>query len=58
MKKQGLYDPRNEHDNCGVGFVADIHGIATHKIIQDGLAVLKICDDLYKSDGENIIIQD
>ena len=23
-EKQGLYDPRNEHDSCGVGFVADI----------------------------------
>ena len=28
--KQGLYDPRNEHDACGVGFVANIKGHKTH----------------------------
>jgi glutamate synthase domain-containing protein 2/glutamate synthase domain-containing protein 1/glutamate synthase domain-containing protein 3 len=38
--KQGLYDPRFEHDACGVGFVADIKGRKSHDIIRDGLTVL------------------
>ena len=39
-KKQGLYDPRFEHDACGVGFVADIQGRKSHRIIQQGLQAL------------------
>jgi glutamate synthase (NADPH/NADH) len=34
--KQGLYDPENEKDACGVGFAAHIKGKASHKIISDG----------------------
>ncbi len=34
-KKTGLYDPSNEKDSCGVGFVANIKGLASHSIIQD-----------------------
>jgi glutamate synthase (NADPH/NADH) large chain len=30
---QGLYDPQNEHDACGVGFVAHIKGQKSHEII-------------------------
>jgi len=37
---QGLYDPRNEHDSCGVGFVVDIHGRKSHAIVRQGLAKL------------------
>ena len=37
---QGLYDPRHEHDACGVGFVADIHGRKSHAIVQQALRVL------------------
>ena len=29
-QKQGLYDPRNEHDACGVGFIVNIKGRKTH----------------------------
>ncbi|MEY2995562.1 MAG: glutamate synthase large subunit, partial [Actinomycetota bacterium] len=36
----GLYDPRFEHDACGVSFVADIHGRATHDIVVMGLGAL------------------
>ena len=39
-KKQGLYNPINEHDSCGVGFVANIHGKQSHKIISQGLELL------------------
>jgi len=34
-QKQGLYDPKFEKDNCGVGFVAHMHGEASHQIIVD-----------------------
>ncbi len=38
--KQGLYDPRQEHDACGVGFVANVTGEKSHKIIEQGIEVL------------------
>ena len=38
--KQGLYDPRLEHDACGIGFVANIAGRPSHKIIEQGVEVL------------------
>ncbi len=37
---QGLYDPRFEHDACGIGFVANIKGRASHKIVEQGVEVL------------------
>jgi glutamate synthase (NADPH/NADH) large chain len=39
-KKQGLYSPSNEHDACGVGFVAHIKGQKSHEIVQKGLELL------------------
>ena len=41
---QGLYDPRNEHDACGVGFVAHIKGAKSHAIISQALEILKNID--------------
>src|SRR2546426_5874270 len=38
--KQGLYDPQFEHDACGVGFVVDIKGRRSHKILEQAIAVL------------------
>lgn len=38
--KQGLYDPRNEHDACGIGFVANINGSRSHRIIRQALTIL------------------
>ncbi len=38
--KQGLYDPWYEHDSCGVGFVANIKGKKSHKVIRQALTVL------------------
>ena len=40
-KLPGLYDPRNEHDSCGVGFVADLKGQRSHDIIAKGLQILE-----------------
>src|SRR5262245_60108219 len=36
----GLYDPALEKDSCGVGFIADIKGRRSHKLIKDALAIL------------------
>jgi glutamate synthase (NADPH/NADH) large chain len=40
-RAQGLYDPANEHDACGVGFVADLKGRRSHTIIEQGLQILE-----------------
>jgi glutamate synthase (NADPH) large chain len=62
--KQGLYDPRNEHDACGVGFIANIKGLKTHAIVQSGLEILVNLDhrgavgaDPLLGDGAGILIQ-
>ncbi|WP_367197875.1 glutamate synthase large subunit [Amorphus sp. 3PC139-8] len=38
--KAGLYRPGKEHDACGVGFVCDLHGRKSHRIVEQGLEVL------------------
>jgi glutamate synthase (NADPH/NADH) large chain len=38
---QGMYDPRNEHDACGVGFVATLTGEASHALVDQALTVLR-----------------
>src|SRR6476646_7251898 len=38
--RQGLYEPANEHDACGVGFLVDIHGRKSHRIVRDGITAL------------------
>ena len=38
--RQGLYDPQFEHESCGVGFVANIKGVKSHSIVQQGLQIL------------------
>ena len=40
IKNQGLYHPLYEHDACGVGFLANIHGQKTHTIIEQAIEVL------------------
>ena len=37
----GLYHPRNEHDACGIGLIANINNIKSHRTIDDGLSILK-----------------
>jgi len=39
-ERQGMYDPRNEHDACGVGFVAHIKNQKSHAIVEQGLELL------------------
>jgi len=62
--KQGLYDPRHEHDSCGVGFVANIKGAKSHDIVTQGLQILTNLDhrgavgaDPLVGDGAGIMIQ-
>uniref|UniRef100_UPI00374DF5C4 glutamate synthase central domain-containing protein n=1 Tax=Undibacterium sp. TaxID=1914977 RepID=UPI00374DF5C4 len=64
MHAQGLYDPANEHDACGVGFVAHIKGKKSHAIIEQGLLILKNLDhrgavgaDKLMGDGAGVLIQ-
>ena len=61
---QGLYDPKNEHDACGVGFVADLKGRASHRIVEDGLKILVNLThrgaagaDPLAGDGAGILVQ-
>ncbi len=64
MQAQGLYDPNNEHDACGVGFIAHIKGQKSHSIVEQGLLILKNLDhrgavgaDPLMGDGAGILIQ-
>ena len=63
-KAQGLYDARNEHDSCGVGFVTHIRGDKSHAIIAQALEILENLDhrgavgaDPLLGDGAGILIQ-
>ncbi len=63
-KAQGMYDSANEHDNCGIGFVAHIKGEASHDIVMRGLSVLENLDhrgatsaDNTTGDGAGILMQ-
>ena len=40
MKKQGLYSPEFEHENCGAGFICNLNGKRTNQIIHDALEIL------------------
>ena len=64
MQAQGLYDPSNEHDACGVGFVAHIKGNKSHSIVEQGLLILENLDhrgavgaDELMGDGAGILVQ-
>lgn len=63
-KKQGLYDPQFEHDNCGVGFVCNIKGKRSYDIVNKGIEVLErlshrgaVGSDPNTGDGAGILIQ-
>ena len=63
-RPQGLYDPANEHDACGLGFVVNIKNVASHDIVLKGLEILQnlahrgACGcDSETGDGAGILIQ-
>ncbi|MEQ1649327.1 MAG: glutamate synthase large subunit [Hyphomicrobiaceae bacterium] len=63
-RKAGLFDPAKEHDACGVGFIADLKGRKSHKIVADALSILENLEhrgavgaDPLAGDGAGILIQ-
>ncbi|TAL32382.1 MAG: glutamate synthase large subunit [Spirochaetes bacterium] len=63
-KPFGLYDPSFEHDACGVGFVVNINGEATHQIVRDGVTIIlnlehrgAVGGDATTGDGAGILVQ-
>ena len=61
---QGLYDPANEKDSCGVGFIANMKNRKSHAIVSQGLEILKNLDhrgavgaDPKMGDGCGILVQ-
>jgi glutamate synthase (NADPH/NADH) large chain len=63
-KAQGLYDPRHEHDACGVGFVVDLKGRASNGIVNDAVQVLLNLEhrgacgcEVNTGDGAGILLQ-
>ncbi len=63
-RAEGLFDPKREHDACGVGFIADLKKRASHKIVSDALAILENLEhrgavgaDPLSGDGAGILIQ-
>ncbi|MDO3644047.1 glutamate synthase large subunit [Mucilaginibacter sp. L3T2-6] len=63
-RKQGLYRPEFEHDSCGTGFITNINGHKSHKIIDDALSMLEHMEhrgacgcDPESGDGAGILIQ-
>jgi glutamate synthase (NADPH/NADH) large chain len=62
--RSGLYDPRNEHDACGVGFIAQMKGVKSHQIVKDGLFMLEnlthrgaVGADPLMGDGAGVLVQ-
>ncbi len=63
-QKRGLYDPRFEHDACGVGLLVNVKGIKSHKLVEQGLQVLEHMvhrgaegSDPKTGDGAGIMVQ-
>jgi glutamate synthase (NADPH/NADH) large chain len=61
---QGLYDPANEHDACGIGMIANIKNKASHEVVEKGLEILENLEhrgavgaDPLMGDGAGILIQ-
>ncbi|MFL5502232.1 MAG: glutamate synthase large subunit [Gemmatimonadaceae bacterium] len=62
--KQGLYDPAYEHDACGIGFVANIHGARSRDIVEKSLQLLvnlshrsAVAADSCTGDGAGVLLQ-
>ena len=62
--KQGLYDPSNEHENCGIGLIVDMKGRKSHDIVSGALEICVNLDhrggcgcDPITGDGAGIFIQ-
>ena len=63
-KAQGLYDPQNEHENCGIGLIVDMKGRKSHDIVKGALEICVNLDhrggcgcDPITGEGAGIFIQ-
>ncbi|MFP4547409.1 MAG: hypothetical protein ACLFQM_04705, partial [Fidelibacterota bacterium] len=61
---QGLYDPKFEHDACGIGFIANINGKREHSIVKNGITILHnlehrgaVGGDAKTGDGAGLLFQ-
>ena len=52
--KQGLYDPRFEHDNCGIGSVVNINGIKSRQVVDNALSIVETLEHRAGKDAEGI----
>ena len=64
IKKQGLYDPNHEHENCGIGLIVDMKGRKSHDIVSGALEICVNLDhrggcgcDPITGDGAGIFLQ-
>jgi len=48
----GLYDPQNEHENCGIGAVIKIDGTASSKVVDDALKIVETLEHRAGKDAE------
>ena len=63
-QSQGLYNPANEHDACGVAMVATLNKVASHEIVQQGLTALRNLEhrgasgaEVNSGDGAGILVR-
>src|SRR3990170_548063 len=61
---KGLYDPRHEHDSCGVGFIVHLKGQKSHQLVEDGITALEHLNhrgacgcEVNTGDGAGVLIQ-
>ena len=52
FKKQGLYDPSFEHDNCGIGAVVNINGEKSRKVVDNALSIVETLEHRAGKDAE------
>ncbi|MGN0462981.1 MAG: glutamate synthase subunit alpha, partial [Ruminococcus sp.] len=52
FEKQGLYDPRFEHDNCGIGAVVNINGEKSRKVVDNALSIVETLEHRAGKDAE------
>ena len=64
MERQGLYSPRFEHDNCGIGAVVNIKGVKSHATVENALTIVETLEhragkdaDGKTGDGVGILLQ-
>ncbi len=62
--RRDMYDPTYEHDACGVGFIADIGGVRSHRIVEDSIRILvnlehrgAVGGDMKTGDGAGLLVQ-